>query len=191
MRPLNEFEQTIDLEKIEDSDYLLDILIQMENVLDSLDVYVYRNWFEGQVIEGPIVRRHWLTFSLLYPHDKMPDPRAALRLLKHGIQVEFSQMKQVKAGDVTHPDYEPSHASDWLVTITIPRRLLDQTEEADLESYDDEVNPEDVTAAKDTGLDNETSFQQDEQSPDGMEQTNPSPNMPSQPVPMQNQPPPR
>ena len=165
--------ESLDLEKLEDSTYLLDILIQMENVLDALDIYVYRNWFEGEVVKGPIVRRHWLTFSLLYPHDKMPDPRAALRLLKHGIQVEFNQVKQTQPGDVNRPDHEPHEPTNWLVTITIPRRLLDQTEEAEMQTYDDEVNPDDVTDAKDIGLDNESSYQQDEQLPPDQQMNQP------------------
>ncbi len=158
----------IDLEKLEDSTYLLDLLIQCENVLDSLDIYVYRSWYDGEVVKGPTVRRHWVSFSLLYPSDKMPDPRAALRLLKHGIQVEFNEIKREEAGNVNNPDYEPKKNNFWLVTITIPRRLLDQTEEADLsDDYEEEVNPDDVTAAKDIGLDDQSVYQQDEQNPQG------------------------
>lgn len=159
-------ENAIDIEKLEDSNYLLDILIQMENVLDSLDMYVYRNWYDGAVVEGPVVRRHWVSFSLLYPHHKMPDPRAALRLLKHGVQVEFNSVKREQSGEPGHADYEPDKDTDWLVKITIPRRLLDQIEGVDLEDYDDEVNPDDVEAAKDIGLDDESQFQTDEQLPD-------------------------
>ena len=158
--------QAIDLEKLEDSTYLLDILIQCENVLDSLDCYVYRNWYDGVIVEGPIVRRHWVSFSLRYPHRKMPDPRAALRLLKHGVQVEFNSVKQQQPGKPGHKDGEPDKDTDWLVKITVPRRLLDQIEGADLETYDDEVNPDDVEAAKDIGLDDESQYQSDEQLPD-------------------------
>jgi hypothetical protein len=155
-----------DLEKLEDSEYLLDILISVENVLDSLDVYVYRNWFDGEVVEGPIVRRHWVIVSLLYPYNKMPDPRAALRLLKHGVQVEFDTVKQQQAGKPGEPDTEPSTDSHWIIKIIIPRRLLDQIDGVDLAMYDDEVNPDDVTAAKDIGLDDESPYQTDEQLPD-------------------------
>jgi hypothetical protein len=168
----------IDLEKLEDSDYLLDVLISAENVLDSLDAYAYRHWLEGEVIDGPIVRRHWVTFSLLYPYRKMPDPRAALRLLKHGVQVEFNSVKRQQAGKPGHLDSDPTHATDWLVKITIPRRLLDTLEEVDLEAYDDEVNPEDVTAAKDLGLDDESQYQTDEQLPNGQPPMPPEPGMP-------------
>lgn len=184
-------ELELDLEKIDDSRHLLDTLIQMENVLDSLDVYVYKNWFDGQVVEGPIVRRYWATMSLLYPYDKMPDPRAALRLLKHGVQVEFDRMQ--RAPDAPNPGDKPKHKpEEWLVRLSFPRRLLDQNEEADLEEYDDEVNPDDVNAAKDTGMDDESSLHADEQAPNaaglppdqmaGMQEPMPAP---------QQQPPPR
>lgn len=157
--------QDLDLEKLEDSEYLLDVLIDCENVLDSLDLYCYFGWFDGEVVKGPIIRRHWVTFSLKYPHNKMPDPRAALRLLKHGVQVEFNSMKQKVEGTVATPEHEPNAQTDWLVTITIPRSLMTDTEEADLESYDDEVNSDDVEAAQDIGLDDESSYQEDEQLP--------------------------
>ena len=179
--------QPIDLERLEDSSYLLDVLIQCENILDSLDCYVYQNWILGQVVEGPIVRRHWVAFSLLYPHRKMPDPRAALRLLKHGVQVEFNSVKRQQAGKPGHKDAEPDHDTDWLVKITIPRRLLDQIEGADLETYDDEVNPDDVEAAKDIGLDDESQYQTDEQLPDGTDPGQLQPPQPGQPP--QGQPP--
>ena len=85
----------LDLSKIQDSPHLLDILLQMEDVLDSLDVYVFKNWYLGEIAEGPVVRRYWLDFTLKYPLDKMPDPKAALRLLKHGIRVDFWKAKLV------------------------------------------------------------------------------------------------
>ena len=151
----------IDLELISDSDHLLDILISMENVLDGLDVYSFANWLTGEVVDGPVVRRYWTTFSLRYPYNKMPDPRAALRLLKHGVEVEYNREKRQdgKGG-------ETAKQSDWLITISIPRRLLDQDQENDLKIYADEVNPDDVTTAKDSGLDNESQYKSDEQNPD-------------------------
>jgi hypothetical protein len=83
----------LDLERIQDSPHLLDLLIQMEDVLDSLDVYVFKNWYLGEIVEGPTVRRYWLDFTLKYAYDKMPDPKAALRLLKHDVRVDFWKAK--------------------------------------------------------------------------------------------------
>ena len=188
-------ELSLDLEKLEDSEHLLNILIGVENILDSTDTYCFQNWIDGEVVEGPIVRRHWITIGLRYPYDEMPDPRAALRLLKHGVQVEFNRTKQQQEGEPGQPDYEPVEFTHWLVQITVPRRLLDQMEGPDLDLYDDEVNPEDVKAAQDIGLDDESQFQSDEQTP--MDQQGmPPPGMPMEQPPMppsggRNAPPPR
>jgi hypothetical protein len=155
---------TIDLEKIDDSSHLLDILIQCENVMDALDLYAYAHWLDGEVVEGPIVNRYWVKMSLLYPYDKMPDPRAALRLLKHGVQVEFDRMQ--RESRPAAPGMEKkTPPPEWLVRLSFPRRLLDQNEEADLEMYDDEINPDDVEDAQDAGIDDESALHADEQLP--------------------------
>ena len=173
----------LDLEKIQDSPHLLDILLQMEDVLDSLDVYVFKNWFLGEIAEGPVVRRYWLDFTLKYPLDKMPDPKAALRLLKHGIRVDFWKARLegkefVDADDTDHPEHlmsvntgerggpmgeqggqaDPAKSLVWLVRISIPRRLAAQMSSEEMDFYDDEVDTADVEDAKDTGIDDESAY---------------------------------
>jgi hypothetical protein len=183
MQTLREAKPQIDLEKLQDSTHLLDMLLSLEGVIDSLDVYCYANWIDGEVVEGPIMRRHWVTMALLYPYNKMPDPRAALRLLKHGVQVEFEQIKREENGKPGEPNEVPEQATDWMVTLTFPRRLLDQIDGVDMEIYDDEVDPDDVDAAKDIGLDNETPMKTDEQLPqEGMPE---QPGMAPAPMPPQ------
>lgn len=180
---MNRLIEDVDLEKLDDSQHLLQMLLDFERVLDANDVYVFRNWLGGEIARGPIVRRHWITVDLRYPYHRMPDPRAALRLLKHGIQVRFNKMKQEMPGDITRPDYEPNQPTDWMVTIVMPRRLIQTTAEGDLEVYDDEVDEDDVEAAKDIGLDDESSYQQQEQLPnqDMMNQEMPPPGGPGAP----------
>ena len=148
----------LDLARIEESDHLLDVLIQMEDVLDSLDIYVYRNWFSGEIVEGPVIGRHWVSFTLLYPDLKMPDPKAILRLEKHGIHVSYTQAERKpdrkqaakEAGEKAEPE------KDWLVKISFPRRLLNQISGVDLDLYDEEVDVDDVSDASDAGIDDET-----------------------------------
>jgi hypothetical protein len=72
----------LDLKSIEETPHLLDILLQVEDVLDSLDTYVFKHWINGEVVQGPKIRKFWVTISLKYDYEDMPDPRAALRLLK-------------------------------------------------------------------------------------------------------------
>jgi hypothetical protein len=171
----------LDLEKIQESPHLLDILLQMEDVLDSLDIYVFKNWYLGEIAEGPVVRRYWLDFTLKYPYDKMPDPRAALRLLKHGIRVDFWKA-QLKDGEfidaennvqekeqgsaevgVQQHQHDPAKDVVWMVRISIPRRLASQMSAEQMDFYDEEVDTEDVEDAKDTGIDDESAYTTDEQ----------------------------
>ncbi len=182
-----------DLEKIQDSPHLIDILIQMEDVLDSLDIYVFKNWSRGIIAEGPVIRRYWLDFTLRYDFDKMPDPKAALRLLKHGLRVDFwkgklqngeyvdykdapadsDQSNDLPEGgslnDVDESQTEITQDKDlvWLVRISIPRRLIQQMSAEENMFYEEEVDTEDVEAAEDSGIDDESAYMSDESGQEG------------------------
>jgi len=52
----------------------LGILKDYERVMDELDLYVFENWHEGELLEGPKDSRHFVTCSFMWPQDKMPDP---------------------------------------------------------------------------------------------------------------------
>jgi len=153
----------INFKDLEQSPHLLDILIQMEDVLDSLDVYVYKNWIDGEVVSGPDVRRHWLSMSLLYPLDKMPDTRAGMRLIKHGIRVDFSKIS--REGEEPRDKENPETGEEkthWLVRLDFPRRLVAQMNGvSELEMYDDLVDVDDVESAKDSGVTDETGVVKD------------------------------
>ncbi len=183
----------IDLAKIQDSPHLLDILLQMEDVLDSLDIYVFKNWHLGEVVEGPKVRRYWLDFTLKYPYDKMPDPKAALRLLKHGVRVDFWKAKlddgkfvdaETQAAEADQPGsgmqqpvkekkQDPAKDHVWLVRISIPRRLAAQMSAEEMDFYDEEVDTEDVEDAQDAGMGDEDAYLAGEQNPDQQEPQEP------------------
>lgn len=132
----------IDIASLTKNEYLLDLLIKMEDVLDTLDVYVGENWFDGVLISGPGVRRYWLDMTLRY--EKMPNPRTALRLLKHGIKVVFEK----EEGD------DPA----WIVTISIPRRLIVDIMANQIAFYDEDIDADDVQAAHDEGIDQESAY---------------------------------
>ncbi len=79
------------LDGIVDSTNSLNVLIEFEEVLDALHIYSYKNWEYGEVIAGPDVSRYWITITLMYPRNLMPDPDGALRLIKHGAKVYFKK----------------------------------------------------------------------------------------------------
>lgn len=176
----------IDIEELEDSTSALSMLLNCEEIIDSADIYCFANWFSGEVIAGPIVKRHWVGMSLLYPYRKMPDPKACFRLLKLGIKVEYNHMHH-NPGD-TENEFSPAEDHDetnddtyWLIELTFPRRLLNDIDRAELDNYEDEVELEDVEQAQDTGIDDESAFQADEKGlanepqPENMENLNAPP----------------
>jgi hypothetical protein len=168
----------IDFDKIQESPHLLDILVQMEDVLDSLDIYVFKNWIEGEIVDGPKLRRYWFDFTLRYPKDKMPDPKGAMRLVKHGVRVSYDEATIEEPaepmGEGVHADFEPTGEDEeqkpthWEVTISIPRRLLSDMNSAELDLYDEDVEVEDVQDAQDSGMNDETGYT-DEEGAEGAE----------------------
>lgn len=179
----------IDLEKISESPHLLDVLIQMEDVLDSLDVYVFENWYLGEIVEGPKIRRYWYDMTIKYPLEKKPDPRAALRLMKHRCRVDYWKARYGEDSEfVDHKDdddiatanevamgEQPSDQDEvfWLVRISIPRILVSQMSAEEHDFYDDEIDVDDIEDAKDSGIDSESAFTDgglaDEDSSTGMD----------------------
>lgn len=136
----------------------------MEDVLDTLDIYVFRNWLDGEVVEGPVLRRYWIDMTLLYPYNKMPDPKAALRLLKHGVRVDFQKARldidDTGAETTTNisDDGKDQDGMVWLVKVSVPRRLIVDINAAQLDFYDDDVDVEDVQDAQDSGMTDESGY---------------------------------
>ena len=57
------------IEGIYDSNTSFQVLKDFERVLDELDLYVYDNWENGELAEGPKIDRHWVTCSFMWPRN--------------------------------------------------------------------------------------------------------------------------
>ena len=110
----------------------LGILKDFERVLDELDVYVFQNWEDGELLSGPIDSRHFVTCSFMWPADKMPDPAGGKRLLDKGCKVTYKKDELLKPREIKTPaDYRPGtrkgkiDAHDiWVVEIKMPKELI-------------------------------------------------------------------
>lgn len=119
------------VESIYSTNSSLSVLKDFERVLDEMDMYVYKNWDDGELAEGPIVERHWITASFMWPEDKMPDPMAGKRLLDYGCKVKYRKSFLVEPREVKTPeDLRPGTKKGkldrkpiWVVEITMPRKL--------------------------------------------------------------------
>lgn len=167
----------IDFDKLTDSPHILDVLLQMEDVLDSLDIYVFPNWYKAEIVDGPVVRRHWVGMTLRWPIDKKPSEIAVDRLRKHNVVVgiekvrvdDASPAKPAVNGDAAPHEDDGTSDKDthWEITLRIPRALISDMNAAELDFYDDEVDVDDVQDAQDDGINSETSITSNENSESG------------------------
>jgi hypothetical protein len=110
----------------------LGILKDFERVIDELDVYVFENWQDGELLSGPNDSRHFVTCSFMWPADKMPDPSGGKRLLDRGCKVTYKRDELLKPRQIKSPeDYRPGttkgkiDAHDiWVVEIKMPKELI-------------------------------------------------------------------
>lgn len=156
--------------RLSDSTSLTDVLIQMEDFMDSLDIYVFKNWFEGEIVQGPDIRRYWVSMTLLYPYEQMPDPAGAERMIKHGVKVIYRRDEKEVPEEPDGPENFLSNNKPkmtkqkvWLVEVQIPRRFIEELDDSDLEMHvDDEIiDVEDVSDARDEDIDQEEAYVQD------------------------------
>ena len=153
------------LRKVSEGESLLDMLLEFEGILDEVDLYAYKNWIKGEILEGPDVGRHWVTAKFMYMSEDMPDPSGAERLMSRGIKVKYcreelkypkkiknwNDVDQSRSFGATSGGYatgslggvgyvKPKVMTDkvWIVEITMPRKYVDNTIQDYVDVGDDE-----------------------------------------------------
>lgn len=117
---------------IYESNSSLAILKDYERVFDELDMYVFENWRDGELIQGPKVERHWVTCSFMWPKDKMPNPEAGKRLTEYGCSVKYKKdvlikPRKIKKPDDIRPGTQKGKLDEhpiWVVEVTMPKKLM-------------------------------------------------------------------
>ena len=126
----------------------LSILKGFERVIDELDVYVFKNWEDGELLSGPVDSRHFVTCSFMWPADKMPDPAGGQRLLDRGCKVFYKKDELLKPRQIKGPeDYRPGTTKGkidshdiWVVEIRMPKELI-----GNFKHGKDEIESQDAT----------------------------------------------
>lgn len=134
---------------------ILDTLIEFERTLDNAELFAYKNWILGELVEGPEIGRYWYKTVWMYPYAMMPDPNGGLRLTKLGAKVNFRKgvfKKPVKVrGPEDWVDPESKRAKMveheiWLVTIELPIKYIqrglsdiDDVIQQDIQDTNDEL----------------------------------------------------
>lgn len=165
------------------SDSNLKTLLDYERVLDELDLYSFKNWKKGELAEGPIYEKYFVTCKWKYNYRDMPDPAGGARLLNYGCEITFDLDTfeypiEVKTPDDFKPGTKvPRLVSKpiWLVSITIPKKLMSQIDKGSVELENEILDQEEIETANEQGETDDV-YQQDQQN-QGNKSLNVNPNV--------------
>lgn len=145
------------------SDASLSTLLDFERVLDEADLYAYKNWELGELVDGPEIKRYTVACVFMYPEKLMPDPRGGKRLTKLGCEIKFKKTKIKVPVTIEQPDdYKPgthypkmTERTVWLVSILIPKELMNTIREGSIDLADQTIDLEELDDAYNDDLDKE------------------------------------
>ena len=155
------------------TDSSLNTLLNFERVVDELGLYAFANWQKGELVEGPIYEKYFVTCTFMWPYKMMPDPHGAERLLNYDCEVTYKKDTLLYPAKVEGPeDFKPGtkvakvmEKKIWLVSITMPKNLISEISRGSLELENDTLDLEDIETAYEEGDDemvNRTQEQQEE-----------------------------
>lgn len=150
------------------TDSSLVTLLDYERVLDELDLYSFDHWKLGELIEGPIYDKYFVTCRWMFPYRKMPNPAAMERLLNYGCEVEYEEDELEYPIQVKGPeDFKPGTRVPrlvkkpvWIVSVTIPKKLMNDIERGSIELENESIDLDDIETAYEEGEDKEATPEQ-------------------------------
>jgi hypothetical protein len=148
-------------------------LLDFERVLDELDMYAFKNWQLGELVEGPTINRYTVSCIFMWPESLMPDPRGARRLLPFDCKIKFKKTHikipiKIEDPDDFVPGTKKARLIEkpvWLVEITMPKSLMNDIRTGSVELEDQDIDLQDLDQAYEEDLDQEEFKDQDEQAP--------------------------
>ena len=179
-KPADDFFNSVDYPGIIDtikgvftSDGSISTLIYFERVLDEADLYAYKNWELGELVDGPEIGKYSVTCTFMYPHKLMPNPKGGKRLTGVGCTVHYKKTKIKVPIEIKNPmdfrkgTHYPKMAERevWLVRIAMPKQLMNEIREGSIDLADQTIDLQDLDDAYEQDLDKES--QQDESAASG------------------------
>lgn len=171
------------------SDGTMATLLDFERVLDEADLYAFKNWKMGELVDGPVISKYLVSCTFMWPQSMMPDPRAGKRLVTLGCKVKFKQTSVEVPIEIKEPmDYKPgthypkkTKKHVWLVNITIPKSLMNDIREGSVDIAEQTIDLENLDDAYEKDYDKQSI--QDETKQGGDESlAAPMPSAPPPPV---------
>lgn len=157
------------IQELYENNSSLAALKDFERVLDEMDMYVYKNWIDGELAYGPKVERHWITAGFMWPRDKMPDPMAAKRLMEIGCKISYQKTHLLEAREIKKPeDIRPGtkkgymdRKAIWIVEVQMPKKLVFDIYKGYMNKMREELGDDGLTTQPPTPLDTNAAQQLD------------------------------
>lgn len=139
----------------------LSTLLDFERVLDNIHLYAYQNWKKGELVNGPITERHWVSCTFMWPRKTMPDPIGAKRLLDYNIKVKFKKdLLETPVKVEGYDDFKPGTKYPkmkklpiWLVEIKLPKTIMQEIYRGSMEVEGSVLDLEDIDSVYEEDLD--------------------------------------
>ncbi len=166
----NDFFNDIDYPSIIDtikgiytSDGSINTLLDFERVLDESDLYAFKNWILGELVDGPITNKYSVACIFMYPEKLMPNPKGGKRLTHLGCRIHFKKTTiEVPIKLESNDDFKPGthypkmiEKSVWLIRIEIPKELMNDIREGSIDLAGQTLDLDELDNAYDDDLDKE------------------------------------
>ena len=121
------------IKRIYASDQIVETIVKLEKVLDDVNMYAYKNWALGEIVDGPHVTKYDTSATFMWEKQEMPDPEAGKRILNIGGKVRYKKDVKLTPRKIeSYADYRPGTKKAkldeipvWLVEITIPNQVIE------------------------------------------------------------------
>ena len=171
------------------SDGSMSTLLDFERVLDEADIYAFRNWDLGDLVQGPDVKRYSVSCVFMWPYKLMPDPKGAKRLASVGCKVKFAKSKiKVPVEIENYEDYvagtrypKMKERPIWFVFIEIPNELLDEIREGSVDLAGQDIDLGELDDSYEDDLDQDDGVKADQDQEQPMDQAGMPQQMPAVP----------
>ena len=148
-------------------------LMDFERVLDELDLYAFKNWQLGELVQGPDIGKYKVGCIFMWPEKLMPDPRGGRRLLPFDCDVKYKRSSIKIPIKIEEPDdfVAGTHKARliekkvWLVEIVMPKALMSDIRTGSIEMEDQSIDLEDLDQSYEEDLDQDEFKQDDQQQP--------------------------
>jgi len=155
------------------SDGTMSTLLDFERVLDEADLYAYKNWLLGELVQGPDIGKYSVTCVFMWPYKLMPDPRGAKRLATIGCDVAFAKSRiKVPVEVKNYEDFvqgtrypKMEERPVWFVQVRMPKELMNDIKEGSIDLADQTIDLEEIDNAYEDDLDKQDAGDQGAQSP--------------------------